>query len=38
VATRTDAEMKRPRPLQMTSEAKGIRLYKGKSYVVISRF
>jgi hypothetical protein len=36
VATQNDAEMKRPRPLQMTSESKGIRLYKGKSYVVIA--
>lgn len=34
--TKNDAEMKRPRPLQMTSEAKGIRLYKGKNYVLIS--
>ena len=31
----SDAELKRPRPLMMTSEAKGIRLYKGKSYVLI---
>jgi hypothetical protein len=36
--TKTDTEMKRPRPLQMTSDSNGIRLYKGKSYVVISRF
>ena len=36
VATKTDAEMKRPRPVQMTSEAKGVRFYKGKNYVVIS--
>ena len=35
-ATRTDAEMTRPRPLQMTSETKGIRLYKGKNYVLIA--
>jgi hypothetical protein len=35
VTTRNDAEMKRPRPLQMTAEPNGIRLYKGKSYVVI---
>jgi len=34
--TQTDTEMKRPRPLQMISEAKGIRFYKGKSYVLIS--
>lgn len=36
VATQADAEMKRPRPLQMTVEAKGIRFYKGKNYVVIA--
>ena len=35
-ATKTDNEMKRPRPLQMTSDAKGIRLYKGKNYVLIA--
>ena len=34
--TRTDTEMKRPRPLQMTSETRGIRFYKGKNYVLIS--
>jgi hypothetical protein len=34
--TQNDSEMKRPRPLQMISEAKGIRFYKGKNYVVIS--
>jgi hypothetical protein len=36
VATTSDAEMKRPRPLQMTSDAKGIRFYKGKNYVLIA--
>jgi hypothetical protein len=35
-ATQNDSEMKRPRPLQMTSEPKGIRFYKGKNYVLIS--
>lgn len=30
-----DAEMKRPRPLMMTADAKGVRLYKGKNYVLI---
>lgn len=34
--TMTDAEMRRPRPLMMSSEAKGVRLYKGKNYVLIS--
>ncbi len=36
VETRNDKEMKRPRPLMMTSDSKGVRLYKGKSYVLIS--
>jgi hypothetical protein len=36
VATKPDAEMKRPRPLQMTQDAKGIRFYKGKNYVLIA--
>ena len=36
VATQADAEMKRPRPLQMTVEAKGIRFYKGKNYVLVA--
>ena len=36
INTRNDAEMKRPRPLQMTAESVGVRLYKGKSYVVIA--
>jgi len=35
-ATRADSDMKRPRPLQMTSDAKGIRFYKGKNYVLIA--
>jgi hypothetical protein len=34
--TTSDGELKRPRPLMMASEAKGIRLYKGKSYILIS--
>jgi len=36
VATMTDAAMKRPRPLMMTSDGKGVRFYKGKLYVMIS--
>jgi hypothetical protein len=36
VKTVNDQEIKRPRPLMMTVDAKGIRLYKGKFYVVIS--
>ena len=36
VSTINDAEMKRPRPILMTSDVKGVRLYKGKNYVLIS--
>ena len=36
ISAANDAEMKRPRPLMMTAEDKGVRLYKGKIYVVIS--
>ena len=36
VATQADADMKRPRPLQMTADAKGVRFYKGKNYVLIA--
>lgn len=31
-----DTEMKRPRPLMMSADEKGIRLYKGKLYVLIT--
>lgn len=31
-----DAELKRPRPLMMTAANNGIRLYKGKTFVLIS--
>jgi hypothetical protein len=31
-----DKEMRRPRPLMMVSEENGIRLYKGRDYVLIS--
>ncbi len=34
--TKTDAELKRPRPLQMTLDEKGVRFYKGKNYVLIT--
>jgi hypothetical protein len=35
--TQNDSNMKRPRPLAMAAEGKtGVRLYKGKTYVVIS--
>lgn len=36
VATTNDDEMKRPRPLLMSRAANGVRLYKGKNYVLIS--
>ena len=35
-ATQNDSQMQRPRPLQMISEPRGIRFYKGKNYVLIS--
>src|SRR5258706_10930383 len=34
-ASRNDSEMKRPKPLQMISSDSGLRLYKGKNYVLI---
>ena len=33
--TKKDSEMRRPRPLMMTVDKKGIRLYKGRDYVLI---
>jgi len=36
INTRNDSDMKRPRPLQMTAESNGVRIYKGKSYAVIT--
>lgn len=36
VDTLNDTELKRPRPLMMMIDAKGVRLYKGKAYVIIS--
>lgn len=36
VATINDAEIKRPRPLLMAGDKNGVRLYKGKNYVLIS--
>jgi hypothetical protein len=36
VSTKSDAEIKRPRPLQMVADVAGVRLYKGKNYAVIS--
>jgi hypothetical protein len=36
VNAQNDAEMKRPRPLQMISKPNGVRFYKGRSYVLIS--
>lgn len=36
VSTKKDSKLKRPRPLMMTSESEGIRLYSGKQYVVIA--
>lgn len=31
-----DTELKRPRPLMMTANGKGVRLYKGKTFVLIT--
>ena len=36
VEARTDADMKRPRPLQLVPTENGVRFYKGKYYVVVS--
>ena len=36
IDTMNDKEMKRPRPLMMTSDANGVRLYKGKNYATIT--
>jgi hypothetical protein len=36
VTTTKDTELKRPRPLMMTSGTGGLRLYSGKDYVVIT--
>lgn len=36
VKTSTDAGLRRPRPLTMMKAADGIRLYSGKSYVIIA--
>lgn len=36
VATTKDKSLKRPRPLMMTGEDQGARLYSGRDYVVIS--
>ena len=35
VESKNDSEIKRPRPLQMSSSDNGVRLYKGKSYILI---
>jgi hypothetical protein len=36
VSIANDKDLKRPRPLMMTADAKGVRLYNGKNYVVIA--
>ena len=36
VATAKDSALKRPRPLTMTKAADGVRLYSGRSYVLIT--
>jgi hypothetical protein len=36
VSITNDKDLKRPRPLMMTADPKGVRLYNGKNYVVIA--
>ena len=36
VAVTNDKDLKRPRPLMMSADAGGVRLYNGKDYVVIA--
>lgn len=36
VATASDKEMKRPRPLMMSAAADGVRFYKGRNYALIT--
>lgn len=36
VSTTRDRSMRRPRPLMMSPDAKGVRLYSGREYVVIA--
>ena len=36
VAITNDKDLKRPRPLMMTADGGGVRLYSGKNYVVIA--
>ena len=36
VSITNDKDLKRPRPLTMTADPKGVRLYNGKNYVVIA--
>jgi len=36
VSSSSDKDLKRPRPLMMSAEADGLRLYSGRNYVVIA--
>jgi hypothetical protein len=36
VAVTNDKDLRRPRPLMMTADGNGVRLYNGKNYVVIA--
>src|SRR5215213_3946533 len=36
VSITNDKDLRRPRPLMMTADANGVRLYNGKNYVVIA--
>lgn len=35
-ATKTDSELKRPKPLSLAADANGVRFYRGKAYVQVS--
>ena len=36
VSITNDKDLRRPRPLMMTADGTGVRLYNGKNYVVIA--
>jgi hypothetical protein len=35
-AAQNDQEIKRPRPLQLVPDARGVRFYRGKSFIVVA--
>jgi len=36
VSITNDKDLKRPRPLMMTADGNGVRLYSGKNYITIA--